>query len=255
MSAAPELAIVQRPSPNQGERKNGLEADILLLHYTATKSAENALTWLCNPQAEASSHYLVDEDGTVYQMVDEAMRAWHAGASFWAGETDINSCSIGIEIQNEGTWGGNPDFPDAQMDAVETLSLGILHRHDIPPHRVLAHSDVAPGRKVDPGEKFDWERLHGADIGHWVEPCAIAEGPVLDLGDEGDAVRAVQSQLGAYGYRVPENGLYDGLTKTVVSAFQLHFRQARVDGVFDVSTRETLRRLADALPRSAPRSA
>jgi N-acetylmuramoyl-L-alanine amidase len=240
-SALPGIA--DRPSPNHGERRDGLSPDILLLHYTATKSAENAIRWLCNPDAQASSHYVVDVDGAITRLVEEDRRAWHAGASFWKGETDVNSRSIGIEIQNEGNWGGNPDFPEPQMRAVEALCLDILARHAIAPERVLAHSDVAPGRKVDPGEKFDWARLARAGIGRWVEPAPITPGPALDLGDAGEEVRALQSALAAYGYKVEASGLFEPATKSVVRAFQLHFRQGLVDGVADVSTRDTLARL------------
>jgi N-acetylmuramoyl-L-alanine amidase len=245
------MDIKQCPSPNCGERRGDRGIDLLLLHYTATKTAENALKWLCNPEAQASSHYLIDEDGVVFQLVDEERRAWHAGASSWQSETDINSCSIGIEIQNQGTWGANPDFPDVQMIAVEALCLDILARNSITPERVLAHSDVAPGRKIDPGEKFDWARLHRAGIGHWVAPAPVSPGPGLDLGDEGAEVTALQEALIAYGYKLEATGLYDAPTKTVVSAFQLHFRQALVDGVADVSSRDTLARLGAVLQADA----
>ncbi len=244
MNAPRACDIVQTPSPNCGERRGERGIDLLLLHYTATKSADNALKWLCNPEAQASAHYLIDEDGSIYQMVAEEQRAWHAGASFWAGDSDINSCSIGIEIQNEGVWGGNPNFPETQMDAVERLCLDILDRHSIPPERVLAHSDVAPGRKVDPGAEFDWKRLHLMGIGHWVEPAALCDDRAIDLGDEGDAVLDIQNRLISYGYKLEASGLYDAATKTVMSAFQLHFRQQIVDGVADHSSIETLKRLA-----------
>ena len=132
---------------------------MLLLHYTGMDSAEAALDWLTRQESGVSCHYLVDAEGRIAQMVPESERAWHAGQSLWEGETDINSCSIGIEIHNPGHDFDYPDFPDAEMRAVEALCRDILSRHAIPSHRVLAHSDVAPGRKRDPGEKFDWERL------------------------------------------------------------------------------------------------
>ncbi len=247
MNQRPALPVTWHASPNHGERRDGLEADILVLHYTATPSAQVALDWLCMPEREVSAHYLVDETGGIVQMVGEDRRAWHAGRASWKGETDINSRSIGIEIQNEGPEGEYPDFPETQMAAVEALCLDILTRHDIPPERVHANSDVSPGPKNDPGEKFDWGRLHRAGIGHWVEPAAICDGPGLHMGDTGDGVAELRGKLGAYGYNIEAGELYDGWTSTVVSAFQLHFRQARTDGVADASTLDTIDRLIAGL--------
>ncbi len=242
-----------RPSPNIGERRDGKRADILLLHYTGMASAEAACRWLCNPHSGVSCHYLVDERGGIVQSVEEDKRAWHAGQSFWHGETDINSHSIGIEIHNRGHEADYPDFPDRQMAAVIALARDILARHPIPPQRVLAHSDIAPRRKLDPGEKFDWRRLHEAGIGHWVEPEPIFGDPGLGPGDEGDAVLAVQEELAAYGYDVPRNRCFDAATEAAVAAFQRHFRPERVDGRADRSTRVTLARLVAALEPEAER--
>lgn len=210
------------------------------------ETARAAADWLCNPDSGVSCHYLVDEAGNIIQMVDESLRAWHAGASLWAGETDINSCSIGIEIQNPGHDKGYPDFPEEQMAAVEALCLDILSRHPIAPQRVLAHSDVAPERKIDPGEKFDWERLHRAGIGHWVEPVPLGDGAEAEPVADGGSVRALQTALADYGYGVEVTGCYDAQTRTVVAAFQRHFRTCRVDGIADRSTIETLDRLISA---------
>jgi N-acetylmuramoyl-L-alanine amidase len=232
-----------RASPNQGERADGADPDILLLHYTGTATARIALDWLCLPTSQVSCHYLIDDDGGIVQMVGEDRRAWHAGRSYWAGETDINSKSIGIEIQNPGPEAGYPDFPEPQMAAVENLCLDILARHDIPPERVLAHSDVAPGRKIDPGEKFDWQRLAAKDVGHWVEPAPMADGPVLAVGDKGDPVHTLQDRFRAYGYGLEITGEYDMATEQVVYAFQQHFRQALCDGRCDLSTLKTLDQL------------
>ena len=207
------------------------------------ESAQAATDWLCNRDAGVSCHYLVDEAGGIVQMVDEARRAWHAGASRWSGEDDINSCSIGIEIHNCGHFKGYPDFPEPQMAAVEALCLDILSRHEIPPTRVLAHSDVAPGRKIDPGEKFDWARLHRSGIGHWVEPVRLGADTGLRFGDDGAAVCELQTALVQYGYGLEMNGRYDAFTRTVVAAFQLHFRPARINGVADRSTCDTLNAL------------
>ena len=159
MTAAPDspLATLWCPSPNVEARRDDRKPDMLILHYTGMESAEAALDWLTRQESGVSCHYLVDEEGRIAQLVLESERAWHAGQSLWAGETDLNSCSIGIEIHNPGHDFDYPDFPDTEMRAVEALCLDIMSRHAIPPARVLAHSDVAPGRKRDPGEKFDWE--------------------------------------------------------------------------------------------------
>ncbi len=151
---SPVLPIEQHPSPNHGPRAPGKPTDILLLHYTGMALPERALEWLCDPASQVSSHYLVFEDGRVVQLVDEARRAWHAGRSSWAGERDINSRSVGIEIVNPGHQFGYRPFPEPQIDALIALCRAILSRHPIPPERVLAHSDVAPDRKEDPGELF-----------------------------------------------------------------------------------------------------
>jgi N-acetylmuramoyl-L-alanine amidase len=236
------------PSPNIETRKNGLAASILLLHYTGMSSAEKACEWLCKAEAKVSCHYLIDEQGGIIQMVDENLRAWHAGEGTWRGADDVNSMSIGIEIQNTGHTAAYEDFPKAQMASVVALSRDIIERHGIRTERVLAHSDIAPARKIDPGEKFDWALLHREGVGHWVEPVAVSGGQVLQLGDRGDKVMALQGMFSLYGYGIDATGVYDKATLQVVTAFQRHFRQARVDGVADQSTIETLFRLIAALP-------
>lgn len=249
------LDIREIASPNLSDRRGDAVVDILLLHYTGMASLERACDWLCDPRSEVSSHYLVARDGTVTRLVPEDKRAWHAGISYWAGARDVNSRSIGIEIENPGHDGGYPDFPDAQMEAVIALSADILSRHSIAPERVLAHSDVAPERKLDPGEKFDWRRLHEAGIGHWVPPAPVEPGEVLRTSDQGPAVRTLQKKLAAYGYGLDLSGWYDERTGAVVRAFQRHFRPERVDGVADRSTLDTLDRLLATLgPRADLRS-
>jgi N-acetylmuramoyl-L-alanine amidase len=240
------------PSPNFGERKDGRRPDMILLHYTGMPDAAAALAYLCSPASQVSAHYFVFEDGRIVQLVPESKRAWHAGTSIWAGETDINSCSIGIEIANPGHDYGYSEFPKRQIAAVTALCRGILTRNTIAPTRVLAHSDVAPARKQDPGEKFPWQTLHDSGVGHWVKPAKISNGPLHALGDRGDAVAAMQKSLGDYGYGLAVTGIYDSATHEVVTAFQRHFRPGRVDGVSDASTRSTL---ADLLiHRGRPRS-
>jgi len=237
-----------RVSPNFGPRADGFRADMIILHYTGMQTGLAAESWLCDTASQVSSHYLVHEDGRVVQMVRESDRAWHAGKSSWRGVTDINSCSIGIEIVNPGHEFGYVDFSEAQMNSVIALCHDAAVRNGVAPERILAHSDVAPGRKVDPGEKFDWRRLAAAGLGHFVAPASIVEGPKLVVGDSGDGVQTLQYMLSLYGYGVEISGLYDERTKAVVAAFQRHFRPARVDGVADVSTRTTLDRLIEALP-------
>jgi N-acetylmuramoyl-L-alanine amidase len=230
-----------RPSPNHGERAGNKRPDMIILHYTGMPDARSALERLCSPGSEVSAHYFVFEDGKIAQLVPESRRAWHAGVSSWAGETDINSCSIGIEIVNPGHDYGYPDFPKRQIAAVTALCRGIQTRNTISPARVLAHSDVAPSRKQDPGEKFPWPILWDSGVGHWVNPAKIVDGgPVAALGDRGDVVAAIQENLSKYGYGITVGGTYDSSTHDVVKAFQRHFRPERVDGIVDGSTRATL---------------
>lgn len=236
-------------SPNIEPRQRALTPNILVLHYTGLPCVERAIEVLSRPDCKVSCHYVIGEDGRITQMVAEKMRAWHAGVSSWHGETDINSCSIGIEIQNPGHSGGYPEFPDVQMQAVTTLCQDIIARHAIPKERILAHSDVAPGRKIDPGEKFDWPGLYRAGIGHWVAPMDVnPDDPGLSGRKQGPEVLAAQELLARYGYGIEPTGIYNERMKAVVSAFQLHFRPARVDGRLDLSTFATLQRLVSTLP-------
>ncbi len=237
------LHVAANHEPRKGAKADANVIDMLVLHYTGMESGEAALDRLCIADSGVSCHYLVYEDGRIVQMVAEADRAWHAGVSFWRGETDINSRSIGIEIVNPGHEYGYRPFPEAQMAAVTALSSDIVARRAIPPRNVVAHSDIAPTRKADPGELFDWARLADAGAGLWVTPAAILGGPVLKPEDEGEAVAELQRRLAQYGYGIDETGAYDDLTQAVVTAFQRHFRQMKVDGVADSSTLATLERL------------
>jgi N-acetylmuramoyl-L-alanine amidase len=207
--------IVERPSPNANDRPTGVPVDMLVLHYTGMVSGISALTRLCDPDAKVSAHYLVDEDGTVYRLVPEEKRAWHAGLACWRGERDVNGRSVGIELVNPGHAFGYRDFPASQMAALTRLARDILARHPIPPRNVVGHSDIAPDRKLDPGERFDWRGLAARGIGLWpATPQAVAGG-VLDL-------------LAEYGY--------DTTARQAIAAFQRHFRPARIDGVDDDET-------------------
>ncbi len=243
MSAFPPdsfLVADVMPSPNHDERKHAL--DMMLLHYTGMQNGETALQWLCSPASKVSAHYVVFENGRIVQCVPEERRAWHAGASSWAGETDINSCSIGIEVVNPGHELGYRNFPLRQVAAVISLCRSIVTRRGpISPDRVLAHSDVAPSRKQDPGEKFPWSLLAESGIGNWVRPPPLdLEGEIVLLGDRGEAVERLQRMLADYGYGIEVSGNFDEATRAVVAAFQRHFRPARVDGVADPSTLLTL---------------
>lgn len=242
-------AIEQCPSPNYGPRPPDVPIDILLVHYTGMASAAGALDWLCAPVSSVSCHFFIFEDGRIVQLVDEADRAWHAGRSVWAGETDINSRSIGIELAHPGHEHGYRAFDPRQIAALIDLSLGIVDRHAIPPDRVLAHSDVAPARKEDPGELFPWRQLFEAGVGLWVPPAPIVEGPTIRQGDQGEEVAGLQNKLRAYGYGIDEGGTFGAETEAVVVAFQRHFRPERFDGVADLSTIATLEALLAARER------
>lgn len=240
------------PSANFGERNHGRVPDMILLHYTGMPDMEGAIAKLCTAGTEVSAHYVVLEDGRIVQCVPEAKRAWHAGVSLWAGEADINSCSIGIEIINRGHEWGYPEFPSRQIAAVTALCRGIMLRRNVPSHRVLAHSDVAPSRKRDPGEKFPWHSLANSGVGHWVQPIPITRNSEsIKLGSIGDGVQDLQHALAKYGYGLPVTGKFDGATMEVVTAFQRHFRPERVDGTADHSTLLTLHALLSSLPPEA----
>lgn len=223
------LPIRELPSPNQDDRPPDDPIDMLVLHYTGMRSGAEAIARLRDPAARVSSHYVVEEDGAIFRLVPEARRAWHAGISHWRGREALNGRSIGIEIVNPGhDWGYRP-FPALQMAAVCDLCLEILGRHPIPPINVVAHSDVAPDRKADPGELFDWEALAANGVGLWP---AAADAPPAG---------AAMALLGAIGYRadLPE--------AVLLAAFQRHWRPERVDGIADAGTMARLAGLAARL--------
>ena len=220
---------IDRPSPNHDDR-GGQAVDMLVLHYTGMPSGAAAIDRLCDAASKVSAHYTVDEDGTVYAHVAEARRAWHAGVSHWAGATDINSRSIGIELVNPGHEFGYRPFPDPQLAALTTLCHGILLRHPIASWRVLGHSDVAPARKEDPGELFPWKRLADAGIGIWPMP-----------GDSNLEAAA----LARYGYDP------DAPLDKVITAFQRHFRPRIVNGMWDDECARLLHGLLEKFTRPA----
>lgn len=221
------MRIRDNPSPNHDARPDNTPIDMLVLHYTGMRSAGDAIARLRDPQAKVSAHYVVDEDGTVFRLVAEERRAFHAGVSHWRGHLGLNARSIGIEIVNPGhEWGYRP-FAALQMAAVCDLCLDIIARHPIPARNVVAHSDIAPDRKQDPGELFDWEGLADNGVGLWPKrdpaPVDVDEVPKL---------------LGAIGYRT------DQPPAVLVTAFQRHWAQHRVDGVADEATRARIAAVA-----------
>ncbi|WP_281019100.1 MULTISPECIES: N-acetylmuramoyl-L-alanine amidase [unclassified Minwuia] len=221
-----------RPSPNHDDRK-GTAVDMLVLHYTDTPDAATALDLLTDPATKVSAHYLVDTDGRVHALVAEDRRAWHAGVASWRGVTDINACSIGIELQNRGHSCAGPDgpepYPDTQIAALIHLVRDIRRRHDIPDRRILGHSDVAPMRKQDPGAHFPWSRLAEAGIGLWPGPGPSDAPPVA-------GTRQVQAALARIGYGVQVDGRAGEETRSVITAFQRHFRPDRISGTADADT-------------------
>ena len=213
------MRLVQRPSPNHDARPDGARVDMLVLHYTGMKTAEEALTRLCDPQAKVSAHYTVDRDGCVYAHVPEERRAWHAGVSYWAGERNVNARSIGIELVNPGHEFGYVPFAKEQIAALIDLSEGIFARHAIAADRVVGHSDVAPGRKEDPGELFPWKCLAEYGIGAW---------PQNGFHTLPEPFEAALARLG---YGIPPE--VDWPIAKVVAAFQRHYRTSRIDGQWD----------------------
>jgi len=234
------VAIRERPSPNHDSRGEVIAGtpriDMLVLHYTGMQNAAAALGRLCDRETRVSSHYVIEEDGAIWRLVPEERRAWHAGASYWMGETTLNTVSIGIEIVNPGhEWGYRP-FPEAQMQAVEALCRDILARRRIPSYRVVGHSDIAPTRKSDPGELFDWPRLARAGIGLW--PSPVAEGRRRRGRGTGVVERAgALADLARIGYCVDP-----GAEAASIAAFQRRYRPERWDGRLDG---ETATRLAE----------
>ena len=247
------MNIAAQPSPNFNDRKHPV--DMLVLHYTGMETGQEALDRMCDASAEVSAHYMIWEDGRIVQLVGEDKRAWHAGVSSWQGDEDLNSRSIGIEIVNGGhDWplqsGGLPPYPDAQIEALIALCQGILERWEIPAHRIVGHSDIAPARKTDPGEHFPWSRLARSGIGLW--PLALTDpanatqrvqatthqwvGKGLAPGDDKKAVLRLQTMLLGIGYAIDVTGIYDLATEQVVRTFQRRWVRDQVTGVADLRT-------------------
>lgn len=239
------MTIVQHPSPNHGIRLSPV--DMLLLHYTGMQTGPEALERLCDPEWGVSAHYLVEEDGQIFQLVDESLRAHHAGLSFWQGERDTNSRSIGIEIVNPGHELGYRAFPDVQIKALIELSKQIVARYAIPRKFVLAHSDVAPSRKTDPGELFPWGELAASGIG--IAPPDVGEGAdlLVSLQAKNETASIAQALLGDIGYDSPVTGQWCAQDAINMTAFQRHFYPKRLDGLVDSASLQALQKVADAI--------
>lgn len=227
------MHIIPYPSPNCDARPTGASIDSIVLHYTDMESAEAALVRLADPEAKVSAHYVVAMDGRVFQMVDDAMRAWHAGESHWRGVNGMNATSIGIEIDNGGHAHGSPEFPRAQMDAVLELTRALKEQYSIVDRNIIGHSDIAFLRKSDPGEKFDWAWLARNGVGVFPFEAKVMHGADIKRGDSGTKVMKLQQALANYGYGLKIDGTFAEKTEACVIAFQRHFRPEGVTGVWD----------------------
>jgi N-acetylmuramoyl-L-alanine amidase len=235
----------QLASPNFDDRT--LPISLIVLHYTGMESGEAALERLCDEDAKVSAHYVVGEDGQIWQLVDEDKRAWHAGVSEWTGESNINSASIGIEIVNGGhdfpsDNGGLPDYPDVQINAVIALCKDIIARRGA--LTLLGHSDVAPGRKIDPGEHFPWAGLAAAGLGY-VPKAADDRRVLFEAGARDRGVAILQSGLAHIGYGARVSGVLDKPTQDIIEALQRRYRPDQIDGAVDVMTMEIVKALAE----------
>ncbi len=229
--------VIQHPSPNFGPRRLDARPDLVVLHHTAMRTSEAALARLCDPAAEVSAHYLIGEGGRVWQLVAEVARAWHAGAGRWGAVGDVNSRSIGIELANAGPLDDHPPFCEPQMMVLEDLLAGILARWSIPPERVIAHSDIAPGRKSDPGPKFDWRRL--ARLG-----LAIA----VDLGAESPALVPDAARFRTDAQKVGYGADRDANSPALIAAFRLRHRPGAAEPDLAAADMEVIAALAARYP-------
>jgi N-acetylmuramoyl-L-alanine amidase len=238
--------VISRPSPNYDERT--LPISLLVLHYTGMESGQAALNRMTDPAAKVSAHYMIEQDGQVFELVGEDHRAWHAGVAEWAGVTNVNSASIGIELVNGGHNVPNPDgtlpnFPDAQINALIPLCKAIMARHEILAKHVVGHSDIAPERKDDPGEAFPWAGLAAAGIGLWPGEGNGDRRMLFRKGDRDRGVSVAQHGLAQIGYGVGVTGELDEKTEAVLRAFQRRFRPHQVDGVLDMETLDLIGRV------------
>jgi N-acetylmuramoyl-L-alanine amidase len=219
-------------SPNFDERPNHQCLDLIIIHYTGMEKVKEALTRLCDPLAKVSAHYLIDQKGQCYQLVDDQKRAWHAGVSYWQGIRDINGISLGIELDNGGHDGGLPFFPESQIQALVSLLISLSQKYHINKKKIIGHSDVAPLRKMDPGELFPWLTLHQYGFGLW--PASTSQQAVPQ------SIFEVQKILRIIGYDCPLNGIIDHQTEAVIRAFQRHFTPNEITGTLTSQLKDTL---------------
>ena len=243
--------FIKTPSPNFDTRAHPIS--VLVLHYTDMPDYQTALDRLCDPQSKLSAHYLITASGVCHALVEESARAWHAGVAHWRGIDDVNSASVGIELDyaGESADGSLPHFAEAQIKTLIELAGGIVRRYQIAPHCVVGHSDIAPDRKTDPGAKFPWVKLAEQGIGLWVEtpPQTLPDLPILARGDASPAVTELQRALARFGYGVAADGRFGAQTQAVVGAFQRHFRPSRIDGCADSETQFLLEALDKKISR------
>lgn len=228
--------IISAPSPNFNART--LPISMLVLHYTGMRTGAAALERLCDKAAKVSAHYLIEEDGRVFSLIDESHRAWHAGVGHWRGVSDINSASIGIEIVNGGHDFGLPAFAPAQIEALIPLCQKIIARHCILPHNIVGHSDIAPARKQDPGERFPWQRLAAKGMGLWPKPEDLEKQTPENARPE-----RLRTDLQRIGYCLNSNDAH-----AVIAAFQRRFLPTSITGKPCVKTCATARSIARMSP-------
>lgn len=231
-------------TPNFDDR-GGAVVDVLVMHYTGMRSAMEAFNRMCDPASQVSAHYMIDEDGSVVNLVPEDKRAWHAGISCWRGISSLNYTSIGLEIVNPGHEFGYREFPDVQMRAVTDLAKEIIQRHNIPARNVVGHSDIAPLRKQDPGELFNWMQLAEDGIGIFPATGFVwrpAEA-LIEPGTENVATARVQGMLAEYGYHIRVDGHYGEKTEQIVKAFKRHFVPEQVNIIWDKLADKRLQKL------------
>ncbi|MGB0907731.1 MAG: N-acetylmuramoyl-L-alanine amidase [Maricaulaceae bacterium] len=237
------MKFTSAPSPNFDKRT--LPISMLVLHYTGMETGAMALERMRDPSAKVSAHYMVEEDGEIFRLVEDDKRAWHAGVSEWAGEANVNSASIGIEIVNGGHDYGLPDFPDVQINAVISLSKLLIEKHNIAPINVVGHSDIAPARKQDPGEKFPWAGLAAAGVGLWPEGIEADRRVLFEAGSRDRGVAIAQRGLAHIGYDARVSGVLDTDTQLIITALQRRYRPDHIDGQIDIETMDMIRWLSE----------
>ncbi len=238
------------PSSNFNDRPEGTEIDTIVIHYTGMKSGVEAYERLCQAESEVSAHYIILEDGEIIPLVSEQKRAWHAGVSGWRGRENINDCSIGIELVNPGHEFGYQPFPEQQMESLIRLVEEICYRHPIALRNIVGHSDVAPSRKEDPGELFNWELLASYNLAMWPDmPADVTQNDLVKPGESGDVVKDLQARLSDFGYRLKVDGDYGLQTCYTVVAFQRRFTPTKIGDVWheeaDVALNQLLQQYVD----------